>query len=497
MSSPYRLCSRPPVPLALLRASLLSSMGLLACGADAVAPRLQLHSPTAGWSYTSRRVRAEFTAVDDTQLSSLSWSLNGSDFQSLPLEAARDGTGFALEVAPRPGGNTLTVRVTDAAGNSAEQAVDFHFGSLSACGGPHTGVVRQGSLYLWGFNNRGQLGLGAEVTTNQGSPQRVPGIEGVAFLALNNNQSLALKEDGSVWAWGENTHGQLGLGTPAGPGQPWTPDFTPHPTPTRIEGLSGAVALSAGYHHSLVLMEDGTVRAFGDNSAGQLGDGTLEAIRDFPVAVSGLTDVVKVVAGNRHSVALKRDGTVWTWGRNTYGTLGQGTQDDQPHPTPTQVPGVADVVDIATGWEHVLALHAGGTLSSWGLNVSGQLGSGDALTGEQRHTPLPVKGLADARFVFASGNVSHARRADGTLVVWGENFNGQFGNGETAGTNVPVPLAERLQGVLTLSSSPVHAVAFLRDGTLWTWGLNISGSLGREGLRDRGLYPVPTQVPFP
>jgi hypothetical protein len=358
--------------MTLLRFSWLCAMGLLACGeapdsqrpVDTVAPQLQLHSPMAGWSYTSRRVRAEFTARDDTRLSSLSWSLNGSDFQPLTLEAPRGGDGFLLEVVPRPGGNTLTVRATDAAGNASEQAVDFHFGSQSACGSSHTGVVRQGSLYMWGFNNRGQLGLEPQVTTIQRSPWRVPGMEGVVSLDLGQNHSLALKADGSVWAWGENKSGQLGLGLPHAPGQPWTPDFTPYPIPTRVEGLSGAVALSAGEHHSLVLMDDGTVRAFGDNAAGQLGDGTQEAVRNIPVAVSGLTDVVKVVAGNMHSVALKRDGTVWIWGLNTYGTLGQGSHDDQPHPLPTRVPGLADVVDIAAGWEHVLALHAGGTVSA-------------------------------------------------------------------------------------------------------------------------------------
>ncbi|ADO68662.1 RCC1 domain-containing protein [Stigmatella aurantiaca] len=488
----------------------LSLALLLACGGsdepqppppappvDDVAPQVQLLSPTVGWSYTSRKVLAEFTATDDTQLATLSWSLNGAGFQPLALTPSRGEDRFEFEVAPWPGRNTLAVRATDAAGNTAEQTVSFHFGGLSGAGGSHTGVVRQGALYLWGRNNRGQLGLGAEVTADQRVPKPVPGMEGVAAVALNQNHSMALKEDGTVWAWGENAQGQLGLGKPPEAGQPRTPDLTARWSPTRVEGLSGAVALALGYRHSLVLMEDGTVRAFGDNSTGQLGDGTTESPRDYPVLVGGLTEVVKVVAGSMHSVALKRDGTVWVWGRNTYGNLGQGTQDSTAHPTPAQVPGVANGVDIATGRDHILVLHAGGTVSSWGLDASGQLGFGEAIPGEQSNAPVQVKNLVDARFVFANGNMSYAQRADGTLLSWGQNFNGQLGNGSKTDTNVPVPAAEGLKGLLTLSPGATHVVAFHRDGSLFTWGWSFSGSLGREDLLDRWTYTEPILVTLP
>ncbi|WP_263437163.1 RCC1 domain-containing protein [Stigmatella hybrida] len=490
-----------------LRCVLLPVWLLLACGEDSgprpeplpvdtTAPQLQVHSPTAGWNYTSRRVRVALTATDDTRLATLSWSLNGAGFLPLPAEA-RTGDTFLLEVAPRPGSNTLTVWAEDGAGNSTGQTVAFHFGSLSGSGAAHTGVVRQGRVYLWGRNNLGQLGLGEEVVTDQRAPRQVPGLEGVAALALNQNHTLALLEDGTVWAWGENAQGQLGLGPAPVPGAPRPPDVAPRRSPTRVEGLKGAVALALGYRHSLALMEDGTVRAFGDNSAGQLGDGTAERFRDFPVGVGGLTQVVKVVAGSMHSVALKQDGTVWVWGRNTYGNLGQGTQDGQPHPTPVQVPGVTDVVDIASGRDHLLALHAGGTVSAWGLDASGQLGFGEAFPDKQSNAPVPVKALEDARFVFANGNMSYAQRAGGTLVSWGQNFNGQLGNGGTKDTNVPVAAAEGLTGLWSLSPGATHVVALREDGTLFTWGWSFSGSLGREYLLDRWTYPEPIQVTLP
>ncbi|WP_284668668.1 hypothetical protein [Myxococcus sp. SDU36] len=135
--------------------------------------------------------------------------------------------------------------------------------------------------------------------------------------------------------------------------------------------MSVAVAVGPGFRHSLVLMEGGAVRAFGNNQNGQLGDGSTESW-DYPMVVAGLTDVVKVTGGSMHSAALKRDGTVWVWGRNDYGNLGTGVADGASHPLPTPVPGMTDVVDIANGRDHILAANADGTVSAGGLDASGQ-----------------------------------------------------------------------------------------------------------------------------
>src|SRR5690606_11117307 len=182
--------------------------------------------------------------------------------------------------------------------------------------------------------------------------------------------------------WGNNGDGRLGLGTVD------APDTTNRAEPTAV-ALDGVLAASFGYDHTLVLLDDGTVRAFGDNASGQLGDGSTED-RSHPVEVPGLADVIQVVGGSKHSVALLRDGTVWAWGRNANGNLGGGTTDADPHPTPVQVPDVADVVHLASGRDHVLALRADGTVLAWGLGQSGQLGSG--LGGDEgtSATPAPV-----------------------------------------------------------------------------------------------------------
>lgn len=484
--------------------ALVSVLLLTACGSESVpvppdteAPQVQLLSPTMHQSITLRRVRVEGLATDDRQLVSLTWEFDGETPQALDVTKLDAQGAYAFEVTPRPGANTLVLRAQDAAGNTAEARTSFLFGSQSGGGGLHSGVIRDGSLYTWGRNNRGQLGLGAAVTEDQKLPRKVPTLEDVAAMAFNQNQSLALKADGTVWSWGENAQGQLGLGTPPEPGSPHTADLAPRSSPTRIPGLSGGVALALGYRHGLVLMADGTVRAFGDNSTGQLGDGSSEALRDYPVTAVGLSDIVKVAGGSMHSVALKADGTVWVWGRNTYGNLGQGTADAVAHSTPVQVPGVTGVIDIATGRDHVLALHSDGTVSSWGLDASGQLGFGELIPDEQSATPVKVKGLTDARAVFANANMSYARRADGTLVSWGQNFNGQLGNGGKTDSNVPVTSVPLLKGLSSLGAGATHVVSIREDGKLFTWGWNSRGSLGRDDLLDNWSYPEPIQVSLP
>jgi len=464
---------------------------------DTQAPQVHVQTPATGQSVTVRRVRVEGMATDDRQLASLSWELNGQAPQAMDVAALDAQGAFAFEVTPQAGANALVLRAKDTAGNTTEEIVSFLFGSQSGGGGLHSGVIRDGSLYTWGRNNRGQLGLGAAVTTDQKQPLKVPAFEGVAAMALNQNSSMALKTDGTVWSWGENAQGQLGVGGAPEPGSSHTPDLSPRSSPTRVPGLSGAVAIAVGYRHGLVLMEDGTVRAFGDNSTGQLGDGSSESLRDYAVTVVGLSDVVKVAGGSMHSVALQRDGTVWVWGRNTYGNLGQGTQDAAAHPTPVQVPGLTGVTDIATGRDHVLALHSDGTVSSWGLDASGQLGYGELLPDERSATPVKVKGLTDARAVFANANMSYARRVDGTLVSWGQNFNGQLGNGDTEDTNMPVTSVSLLKGLTTLTPGATHVVSIRDDGKIFTWGWNSRGSLGREDLLDNWTYPEPLQVTLP
>ena len=242
-----------------------------------------------------------------------------------------------------------------------------------ATGDGHTVALKQdGTVWTWGLNASGQLGDGTQFN-HRTTPAPVPGLSGVAVIVAGYDHTLALKQDGTVWAWGNNSYGQVGDGT--------TVDRT---TPVQVPGLSGVVALAAGYRHSLARRPDGTVWAWGGNFSGQLGDGTT-IDRGTPAPVPGLTGLVAVVARARHSLALKQDGTIWAWGRNHLGQLGDGTSTNRS--TPVQVAGLTGVASIAAGELHTVALKPDGTVWAWGGNVLGQLGDG---TAAHQFTPVLV-----------------------------------------------------------------------------------------------------------
>ncbi|NMC00696.1 MAG: hypothetical protein GYA35_10490, partial [Thermoanaerobaculaceae bacterium] len=203
--------------------------------------------------------------------------------------------------------------------------------------------------------------------------------------------SLALKSDGTVWAWGHNNYGQLGDGT-----------TTDRLTPVQVQNLTNIVAIAGGSSHSLALKSDGTVWAWGYNNYGQLGDGTTTN-RLTPIQVQNLTNIVAITGGGSHSLALKSDGTVWAWGYNRYGQLGDGTTTNRY--VPIQVQNLTNVIAIAGGGSHSLALKSDGTVWAWGRNNYGQLGDG---TTTARNTPVQVQNIANVNSVAAGNSHSFA-----------------------------------------------------------------------------------------
>ncbi|MBF0370934.1 MAG: DUF1566 domain-containing protein [Magnetococcales bacterium] len=232
-------------------------------------------------------------------------------------------------------------------------------------------MTSDGTVWAWGDNNYGQAGPLA-TDDEQETPVEVPIPAPVTKISAGYKYTLALTDNGSVWAWGYNYYGQLGNGA-----------TETSATPVEVVGLTDVVDITVGYMHNLALKADGTLMAWGYNNAGQLGDGTTED-RYTPVEVMGLSDVIQMAAGS-HSVVLKSDGTVWTWGRNTYGNLGDGTTADRM--TPGIVPGLSDVKAIGVGSTSTLAITADGLVWSWGRNYYGKLGDG---TTEDRYSPVQV-----------------------------------------------------------------------------------------------------------
>ncbi|WP_309889956.1 PKD domain-containing protein [Archangium sp.] len=244
----------------------------------------------------------------------------------------------------------------------------------------------------------------------------------------------------------------------------------------------GNAAITSGESHSASLKKDGTVWAWGANNLGQLGDGTTTQ-RLSPVQVSGLTGVTGLDAGEAHSLALRQDGTVWTWGYNTDGQLGDGTTTHRS--SPVQVPGLSGVTALAPGRTHSLVLRQDGTVWAWGANSNGQLGDGTTL---QRNSPVKVTGLSGVTAIAAGIFHTLALRQDGTVWAWGTNGNGQLGDGTTTQRNSPVQVAG-LSGVTALTGCYTHSVALRQDGTVWAWGHNYYGQLG-DGTTTPRSSPV-------
>lgn len=243
-----------------------------------------------------------------------------------------------------------------------------------------------------------------------------------------------------------------------------------------------AVHVTAGVRHTVTLKSDGTVWTFGYNAAGQLGDGTTTD-RMTPVQVSGLAGVTAVAAGWYHTVALKSDGTVRTWGTSG-GGLGDGTMTTRT--TPVQPLGLAGVTAVTAGVDHTVVLKSDGTLWAFGYNNFGQLGDGTTVT---RLTPVQVGGLTGV--TAAAGGFYHtvALKADGTVWAWGANAVGQLGDGTTTARITPVQVTG-LTGVTAVASGSYHTLALKADGTVWAWGSNHHGQTGSTPSSTPQTVPV-------
>jgi alpha-tubulin suppressor-like RCC1 family protein len=328
-------------------------------------------------------------------------------------------------------------------------------------------------VFAAGLNSNGQLGVGGTVSLS--TPAQA-GSGAYVAVAAGGSGSLGLRGDGTVWAWGANTFGQLGNGS--------TVDSHASiqvPTP------SGMVAVAAGLDHSLAVRSDGTVWAWGSNQFGQLGDGTTTS-RSLPVQVRGLSNVVAVSAGGFHSLALRSDGTVWAWGFNAQGQLGNGSTSASP--TAVQVKGLSGVVAIAAGDRHSLALASDGTVWSWGSDADGQLGIGSTIN---KSSPVHVPSLSGVVAVAAGASHSLALLSGGTVKAWGDNANGQLGTGNTTQADSPVSVST-LTGVTQIAGGFAHSLAIDSSGRVWAWGANNDGQLGTGNTAQKTVATQMTSL---
>lgn len=340
--------------------------------------------------------------------------------------------------------------------------------------GAHCVALRaDGTVWTWGNNNSSQLGDGTS-----GGYKEVPALidlPDVRDVSAGTDFTVAVKQDGTVWAWGYNDeYGLLGDGSVN----------TERNRPVKVKKLTKITQVSCGNTHTIALKEDGTVWAWGLNNQGQLGDGTSAWKSSYPVMLKSLSGVKSIVAGARHNFALKYDGTVWAWGSNKYGELGDGTTTDKE--APVLLTELTEVKAIAAASNHTVAVKNDGTVWTWGNNHYGQLGDGTTVS---RNTPQMVQGLTGA--ISVSTNCSHTvvLLGDGTLAAFGSNDSGELGNGSTISSTVPVTV--KLSDVKSVFSG---SYAIKKDGTLWSWGGNAFGQLGNGSITPSSV-PVQSGMP--
>lgn len=409
-----------------------------------------------------------------------------------------------------------------------------------AAGRDHVLLIdADGDLWSWGGNYYGQLGQGYDSydsTISSIDPTWVSSLSNLQSIAAGQDHSLAVKNDGTVWRWGFTRY---------------APDIDPeypyffYSSPHQVSGTAGGSAVAAGASHSLALLTNGQVVAWGDNADGQLGDGAL-MVNSVAATVAGLNGVTQISAGVYHSLALKNDGTVWAWGSGGDGQLGTGRNIDVSNPV--AVPSLADVKRIAAAGMHSLAIKTDGTVWAWGNNYYGQLGDGTdvdkntpvqvtaevngvvqpltnivAVCGGDWHSvvvdgsgtvwrwgydyydayedsdyyydrAIPVTRVPASLDVACGAEFTLALARDGTVSAWGNNYFGQLGNGTDIdsypeGTTYSLQV-RNLSGVSAIAAGYYHSLALKSDGTVWRWGY---GSY--DAATDTDYYdPYPVQV---
>ena len=324
--------------------------------------------------------------------------------------------------------------------------------------------------------------------------------------------SLAVGSDGNAYAWGDNTFGELGDGTNT---HQYTPVMVRKPADAPADFTY--MQVSGGSYQSLALGSDGNAYGWGDNSYGQLGDGTYEQ-RTTPVKARKPADApadftyVQVSAGNLHSLAVGSDGNAYAWGSRGSGQLGDGMETKKNTPVkvkkPADAPADFTYTQVSAGGYHSLAVGSDGNAYAWGDNGSGQLGDG---TETKKNTPVKVKKPADAPADFtyvqvnAGGYHSLAVGSDGYAYAWGDNTSGQLGNDGTSNLSSPVRVFASAQS--TSSSGPWlkavqvscganHSLAAGSDGNVHVWGGNTDGQLGNDSISIWGYSPVPVPPVF-
>jgi alpha-tubulin suppressor-like RCC1 family protein len=490
---------RLPDEVVPLRNARLSGTGVLAAAADdPVAPALSLTAPSEGLLNTEPVTHVTGSAQDDRAVARVTWSLDGGDEVEVavtpdpavsPVRGQRVTFDFGVPVTAG-GLHTLRIAAYDLGGSVAAQDVAFAYVvpvdlplATGGARGPVSLAVVHGVLFTWGNDELGGLANGGGPSEQE---QPTPtGVTGVLDVSMGQDHGLALRDDGTIVAWGRNTAGKLGIGSS---------DTSVRESPVPVVGIDDGFEVATGLDFSLALRSDGTVWGWGSSSYKQLGAGFAGQSSTVPVPVEGLSQVVAVAAGAYQSVALLADGTVRCWG---YTSLGGTPSAPGALVQPLLASGAPldGVAEVKAGFTHFLARRSDGTVFVWGSvqEDSGGLGLGPGVDAAPLPTPIPA--IAGAVSIAASIDAGFAVLGDGTLLAWGRNWEGQLGDGtfDLRPTPALVPgIADAVR--VSAGSMSKHVLAQLRTNVVMGWGYY---SIGNAVPVPSSSTTTPVLVPLP
>ena len=417
-------------------------------------------------------------------------SIGGSHAAAITVDGSLYMWGGSMLGNGKYGGSNVPIKIMD------------NVASISLSRGHSAAITTDGSLYMWGNNYCGQLGNGtsggSRYEYDEGIDSNIPVkiMDNVVSVSLGDDYSAAITEDGGLYMWGDNCYGQLGNGTSGGSGMEYN-DGIDSNVPLKI--MDNVVSVSFGDDYSAAITKDGSLYMWGFNGYGQLGNGTTDGqlgmIHKTDAPTKIMDNIVSVSLGSTHSAAITTDGSLYMWGHNVSGQLGNGTNDNSNVPVKI----MDNIASVSLKSSSSAAITTDGSLYMWGYNNYGQLGNGksdsegNVVHDKSVDSNVPIKIMENVISVNLGGEnsvaITSAITTDGSLYTWGGSM---LGNGKYGGSNVPIKI---MDNVVSVSLGDDYSAAITEDGSLYMWGDNSMGQLGDGTYNISSTYPIKVDIP--